>query len=39
VVYIIYQDSNRPIQFISRNFSSAEKNYATIEKELLAIIF
>lgn len=38
--YDKYEDGpNRPIAFISRALNDAEKNYSTIEKQVLAIVF
>lgn len=37
--YKLDDGSERPIAFVSRTLSSAEKNYAQLEKEALAIVF
>ncbi|XP_038075960.1 uncharacterized protein K02A2.6-like [Patiria miniata] len=36
---VLMQDNNRPVAYASRSTSPAEKNYATIEKEMCAILF
>ncbi|XP_063963929.1 uncharacterized protein LOC135156194 [Lytechinus pictus] len=33
------QGTDRPISFFSRKFSSSQRNYSTVEKETLALIF
>ena len=39
LTYIFRDSSERPVYYISRTLSPAEKNYAHIEKEGLAVIF
>ena len=39
LTYIFRDSSERPVCYISRTLSPAEKNYAHIEKEGLAVIF
>jgi len=37
--HIMDDEQERPIAFISKTFSAAEKNYSQQEKEALAIVF